>query len=42
MISDMRNRDNPGLIEIVALNDSGCAQSVLRTDVLDEMIKQGI
>ena len=41
-ISDMHNQNNPGHIEIVALHDSGCAQSVLRTDVLHEMIKQGI
>ena len=41
-ITDTGNKDNPGHINIVALHDSGCAQSVLRTDVLHEMIQQGI
>ena len=41
-ITDTGNKDNPGHIDIVALHDSECAQSVLRTDVLHEMIKQGI
>ena len=30
MITDTYNKDNPRQIEIAALHDSGCAQSVLR------------
>ena len=41
-ISNLRNKDTQRLIEVMALHDSGCAQPVLRTDMIQEMSRQGI